>query len=980
MVEGEAFAVAVLVRAMQEGRLDDCPVWTDLRTFDGRPWRGVVDTVIAGFPCQDISTAGRGEGIQPGNRSGLWYEVARVVREVGPRYVFLENVAAITLRGLDVVLGGLAEMGFAAEWLCLNPAFVEWLMGFPPDWTRPTGWTACGGSATASSPPRPNSPSRSCTGDSSPMTTAEAQPGYEAFLLAKARRPRPAVFEAGVLPAALHAWQAVIARWTCRLGRAAIFAGCGLGKTLIQLAWADQVRRHTGMDVLVLTPLAVGPQTVAEAAKFGIDGVALLDKTESLPALRATVARNGPVIAVANYQKLLAGKIDPSVFGGVVLDESSILKSYMGATKRLLVKAFAHTRFKLCCTATPAPNDHMELGNHAEFLGVMPANEMLARWFVNDASRVGTYRLKAHGEADFWAWVASWAVCVDRPSDLGYPDDGYALPPLNWHQHVVAADLAGRYMADADGQRLLVPVDRITATSLHREMRLTAEARASRVADLVNDGDPSPWLVWCNTDYEADALAEHIPDAVEVRGSLSDAKKEERLLAFSGGKIRVLITKPSIAGFGMNWQHCRRMAFVGLSYSHEQLYQAVRRCWRFGQGCPVDVHVVLADTEGEVLAAIKRKEADHDTMRHNMTQATREAVQADSSPALVRPERRSWESESGRSKVLLGDCVEATREMPPDSVDFTVYSPPFAGLYIYSDAQQDMGNCADDAEFLRHYAYLAPELLRVTLPGRLCAVHCKDLPKYAGRDGSSGLKDLPGWLVKIHEDSGWVFHSRVTIWKCPVTERERTNNNGLLHKTVKRDSSQIRQGMADYLLVFRKPSREGDGLLSAVPIERPAGFHEWKGDPASDPLKTEGHPSKYARKPKARKDAKGKPAGDQDSIRLWQRYAEPVWWDIDQTDVLNKEAGTGAGDERHICPLQIGLIRRAVYLWSLPGELVFSPFAGIGSEGVGSLLEHRRFLGVELKPSYWEQAQRNLLGAERNSRQRGLFDHLEVVA
>lgn len=786
---------------------------------------------------------------------------------------------------------------------------------------------------------------------------------YEDFLATKVARPKPGGFEPVHLPKSLHPWQAEVVRWACRRGRAAIFAGCGLGKSLMQLAWADQVRERTGGGVLVLTPLAVGPQTVLEAQRFGIANVRLCES-------QADVSKG--LICVTNYQKVIKDRFRPESFRGVVLDESSILKSYMGTTKRHLIDAFTDTEYRLCCTATPAPNDHMELGNHAEFLGVMESQEMLSRWFINRGDKVGVYRLKAHGEVDFWQWVASWAVCFDRPSDLGsYSDEGYVLPPLEWHEHIVNVDLSARQMSDASGQRLLVPADRLTATNLHAEMRLTVDARADRVAEAISSLDES-WVVWCNTDYEADALTERLKGALEVRGSMPDRLKEERLKAFSEGRARVLITKPSIAGFGLNWQHCRNVAFIGLSYSHEQLYQAVRRCWRFGQANKVNAHVVLADTEGEVLAAIKRKEREHETMRTNMVKATREAIRGESSPELVRPARREAASESNCWRMLQGDCVEVLSDLEPDSIDFTIFSPPFAGLYIYSDALQDMGNCADDEEFLSHYRYLAPELLRVTVPGRLCAVHCKDLPRYAGRDGVAGLKDFPGRLISEHERAGWTYHSRVTIWKCPVTERERTNSNGLLHKSVTRDSSQIRQGMADYLLVFRKPPAEGDGLMSRKPIVRPEGLGEWVGDPAYDPRAAAKakHPSRYARK---------KTPGNS-SIALWQRYAEPVWWDIDQTDVLNESGSGDSRDERHICPLQIGLIRRAIYLWSAPGDLVLSPFAGIGSEGVGSLLEHRRFLGVELKPAYFDQAVRNLKTAEEKSRQRGLFDNLEEYA
>ena len=313
--------------------------------------------------------------------------------------------------------------------------------------------------------------------------------------------------------------------------------------------------------------------------------------------------------------------------------------------------------------------------------------------------------------------------------------------------------------------------------------------------------------------------------------------------------------------------------------------------------------------------------------------------------------------------LYQGDCCDVVRGLPDNSIDFGIHSPPFSNLYIYSDSEADMGNSADDGEFFSHYEYLIPELLRVTVPGRLCAIHCKDLPKYANRDDTAGLKDFPGQIIRSFEKCGWSFHSRVTIWKCPVTERERTNNNGLLHKTAERDRSQLRQGMADYLIVMRKPPI--GTLMSDKPVtngdELP--FQEYIGQ---HPLNSEIHPSKFART-KCSQHASGK------SIDIWRRYAEPVWWDVDQTNVLNYRRARDESDERHICPLQLDLIERSVQLWTNPGDVVLSPFAGIGSEGVASVKLGRRFIGVELKASYFQSAARELRVAEESQLARTLF-------
>lgn len=303
--------------------------------------------------------------------------------------------------------------------------------------------------------------------------------------------------------------------------------------------------------------------------------------------------------------------------------------------------------------------------------------------------------------------------------------------------------------------------------------------------------------------------------------------------------------------------------------------------------------------------------------------------------------------------IYNGDCVEVLRGLPDNSIGFNIDSPPFIGLYIYSDSPRDMGNCLSDAEFFEHYRYAIREAYRVTIPGRLTAIHCKDLPAYFHRDGYSGLRDFPGEIIRAHEAEGWTFHSRITIWKCPVVERERTNNNGLLHKTVRRDRSQIRQGMADYLILMRKVA-EGS-LMSDEPVGTDDGFEQYIGIPEADPrVPNSFHPSPYCRKSVA----------TDDSINIWRRYAEPVWWDINQRDVLNADIARSDRDEKHICPLQMDVIRRAVQIWSNPGDAVLTKFAGIGSEMVGSLSLGRRAVGVELKPEYYRQAINNLKGAE----------------
>lgn len=414
----------------------------------------------------------------------------------------------------------------------------------------------------------------------------------------------------GALPSGLFQHQSDLVRWALKRGRAAIFADTGLGKSRMQVTWADQVRQATGRDVLILAPLAVAAQTVEEGERLGI---------------RITHCREAsdiqPGINITNYDRL--HKFDCSRFGGVVLDESSIIKHHDTRTLALLLEAFAATPYKLCATATPAPNDWTELGTHAEFLGVCTRTEMLAEFFCHDGGETQTWRLKGHARAAFWRWVAAWGAMLRRPSDLGYDDSLYALPSLHVQEHLVDGNDESLI---ADG--MLFALEASTLSERRDARRASLDARVAACATMVN-ADNEPWIVWCDLNAESDALKAAIPDAVEIRGSDSAEDKEARLMAFAHGEIRVLITKPSIAGWGLNWQHCASMAFVGVTDSFEAYYQAVRRCWRFGQKREVHVHLFASQLEGSVLANLRRKEADAIAMAESLSQETRAAVMAE---------------------------------------------------------------------------------------------------------------------------------------------------------------------------------------------------------------------------------------------------------------------------------------------------------------------------------------------------------------
>ena len=724
---------------------------------------------------------------------------------------------------------------------------------------------------------------------------------YDKFITQKNRITENFGFEPYPITAPLFDWQKHIVEWAVRKGRAALFEDCGLGKTIQQLEWASQVHRKTNGSVLILTPLAVAQQTSREASKFGMDAQVASSDDD--------IDRAG--VWITNYEKL--DHFDCSQFAGVVLDESSILKCFTGKTRKTLTAAFSSTPYRLCCTATPSPNDYTELGQHADFLGICSPAQMLATYFINDTFNTGDWRLKKHAESEFWRWLASWAACVSKPSDIGFSDEGYILPSLNMETITVEVDESNDTGDD------LFRISTLSATTMHKEMRITAPDRADAVAEMVNRSKEC-WIVWCHTNHEADALIERIPDAVEVRGSDTPEHKQRALADFSNGSSRVIITKPSIAGFGLNWQHCNHVAFVGLSYSFESFYQALRRSYRFGQTKEVNAYIVQAQTEGAILRNIETKIQQHLKMQDSMKNAAKEIRTENAETIEAKTDIETFTGDGWT--VHHGDCVRVAKEIKSESIGFSVFSPPFADLFTYSSDPQDMGNCGDMGQFMDHFDFLIHEIKRITIPGRECAVHCVDLLSSKWKHGSIQLQDFSGEIIRAFWKHGFLFHSRITIWKSPVTEMQRTKAHGLLHKTLCKDSSSSRVGVPDYLLVFRAPGE------SAEPV---------------------------------RKNKANYP------VDWWQEVASPVWMTVDQGRVLNGKQAKDQSDERHICPLQLDVIERAIELWSNPGDLVYSPFTGIGSEGFGALSLGREFVGSELKKSYVEQACANLKNLQDQS-------------
>lgn len=753
---------------------------------------------------------------------------------------------------------------------------------------------------------------------------------YADFLASKSRIVPSVGIDVPVdaLHPSMFPFQRDVTRWALRKGRAAVFLDTGLGKTRIQIEWA----RLLGQRTLIIAPLSVARQTVREGERIGI--------TVHYTRTGGDITEG---INITNYEMIDA--FDPEAFGAVVLDESSILKALDGKTRAKLTASYGKIPYRLCCTATPAPNDFTELGNHAEFLGICTLAEMLSMFFINankqesfvlDGTvyeRKGSnkggqeWRLKHHAEGPFFRWLASWAMSLTKPSDLGYDDDGFILPPLNVQPSFVHADY------QPEGELFFSKLRGITDRAKIR--RETVSIRLDRLAEIIVQDD-GQWIIWCGLDKEQDMVADLLKsDCVSIYGSLSAPEKERRLDEWLDGNVRFLVSKPRICGFGLNLQRAHSMVFFGLNDSWETYYQCIRRQWRYGQAVPVNVHILLSDIEAGIYQNICRKDALARRLRENLIKAVQEDERRELSMDTEQSNRYHESEASGSGwRMLLGDSCQRLGELPDSSVDLSVFSPPFADLFTYSPSDRDLGNSRGWDQFFEHYCFIIRETLRVTKSGRLSCVHTSDIPAMASRDGWIGLRDFPGEVIRAYEREGWVFVGRAFVQKNPQAQAIRVKSKALLFVQLRKDSADSRPALIDQILLFKKP---GDNAVPVHPVTN----------------------------------------GEMDN-ETWIEWANGIWLGISESDTLSYHEAREGSDEKHICPLQLGTIERCIKLYSNPGEVVLSPFAGIGSEGYESIRLGRQFIGIELKESYWRVACRNLEHAEQLAQGGDLFRYAGI--
>ncbi len=710
--------------------------------------------------------------------------------------------------------------------------------------------------------------------------------------------------------------------WACKKGRCAIFLDTGLGKTFIALEYARLLEEKT----LIVSPLSVARQTVNEAKKISIDLKYIKNQNEI----------NNHLIYITNYEMI--DNLDFSIFNTIILDESSIIKSIGGVYKKKLIKKCKNIKYKMACTATPAPNDNVEIGNHAEFLNICTYQEMLAQFFINankeHTIKIGDelmyikgsnkggqeWRLKHYAENKFYEWLSSWSICFTEPQDLNYNYD-YKLPELNIIKHIVESHYEYKNEDSLFFTGLKGFKDRIDVK------RKTINDKIKKLKEIINPD--KQYIIWCILNDESKEIKKHI-NSIEVKGKDKPEYKTKMFEDFQDKKYKILLTKSKIAGFGLNLQQCNNMIFFGLNDSWEMFYQSIRRCWRYGQYKDVNVHIIMTHYEIEILENIMRKDLQAKRLKKGLIKHIKRYEEGELKMEEIKYEEdyKNKTIKGENYTAILGDSCKELKQIKNDSVDLSIYSPPFVDLYVYSNSNRDLGNCINSDIFFQQYSYIIKELLRVTKKGRLSCVHCMDIPALAQKDGYIGIKDFPGDLIRLHIGNGWIFYGRCFIQKNPQAQAIRTHSKALLFAQLRRDSSDSRPALVDQILIFKKDGK------SEIPV---------------NPVKNK----------------------ELDN-ETWIKWACGIWTGISETNTLQYYKARDGDDEKHICPLQLETIERCIKLYSNPGETLLTPFMGIGSEIFQALKFERKGIGIELKESYFETAIRNLKAIEMQNKT--LFD------
>lgn len=776
-------------------------------------------------------------------------------------------------------------------------------------------------------------------------------------------------------------------RWALRLGNALIAMSFGLAKTRTQIEIAKQIHAHTGKSFLIVCPLGVKHQFQEE------DGPKLGTTWQYVRTDEEISAATTPYL-ITNYERVRDGSIHPYLHPivGVSLDEGSVIRSLGSKTYQVFIDAFADVPFRFVATATPSPNDYKELIYYAEFLGIMDHGQALTRWFKRDPEQAGHLTIHPHHEKDFWLWVASWALFLFTPSDLGYSDEGYILPELQVFWHRVKADQTRAWkQKDKYGQHRLLLDAAAGVSEASAEKRETLPARVDKMLEIMAANPGEHWLLWHNLERERLAIEKAVPGSLSVYGSQELELREERILGFVRGEIPILATKPEIAGSGCNFQrHCHMNIFLGVDYKFQDFIQAIHRTYRFQQNQPVQVHIIYAESEDAVIDVLKRKWQQHNELVLKM----RDIIQkyGMSHEAMNKDLKRSLgvnriETKGKLFTFVNNDCVIECRNLPDNYFGLIHTSIPFGNHYSYTTSAEDFGHNPSDADFWVQMDYLIPDLLRILKPGRVAAIHVKDRILY-GHQTASGFMEVSEFsddCVKAFKKHGFLYEGRRTIVTDVVRENASTYRLGYTEMT--RDASKMGSGLPEYLLCFRKPPTSADTSRADEPVTKDKqdftrarwqydahAFWRSDGNSPLTPIELYNYAEQVARADELDRKDRLSSSFFMDPPKSPTPW---IWDDVVSMRTLNSEQSRSR-EQNHICPLPFDIVERTIRLYSNPGDLVLDPFGGIGTVPYIAIKLGRRAYGVELKPEYYQCAVKYCLDMERDVSAPTLFDYLKM--
>lgn len=794
-----------------------------------------------------------------------------------------------------------------------------------------------------------------------------------------------------VEPAELHAsslpHQLDATRWMLRLGRAMLAASFGLGKTHCQVEAARIIVEKHGGKFLVVTPLGVRHQFTEE------DGPRLGVRWQYVTSDAEVDAADTPFL-ITNYERVRDGDVTPSKFVGISLDEGSVLRSLGSDTYAVFEKACTDVPFRFVCTATPSPNNYNEIINYADFLGHMDRGQALTRWFKRNPDKAGDLTIHPHLEKEFWMWVASWALFIHKPSDLGYSDEGYDLPELRVHWHRIPVDHSRAFsQVDSFGQHRLLLNAAGGVREAGEEKRATLEARLSKALTIIAEAPADThWLLWHHLEAERKAIEEQMPAAVTVFGAQDLELREQRILDFSHDRISMLATKPEIAGSGCNFQrHCHSNIFLGVDYRFQDFIQAVHRTHRFQQKHPVDVHIIYAESEDSVVDALKRKWVQHDQLAARMREIVQkyglagEALRATMTRSLGVARQQV---DSQLFTAVNNDCVEESRSVESSSVGLWLTSIPFGNHYEYVASLNDFGHNENDAKFFEQMDYLVPEMYRALKPGRMACIHVKDRIMYGWQgNGFLFVNPFSDKTVAAFQKHGFLYQGRITI----VTDVVRENNSTyrLGYTEMCKDGTKMGVGLPEYVLLFRKPPSDNSDAYADEPVVKSKDEYSigrWQLD-AHSFYRSDGNRLLWPWEAEALYDFEAH-VGEMDRLErkgaLSKSFlmnapespSERVLTDVNFMRGLNAEQSKKRL-ENHVCPLPFDIVERMIMRYSNAGDLVADPFAGLFTVPYCAVKNGRTGFGIELNPDYFKWGVRYCEDIERQKLAPTLFDLLD---